>query len=299
MSAASSFAGTFPLGPFAPSQYQPGPPDLPNRRVTPRMSRMRPYLLSLAFALPVALQGQQAATPTARLRGTVTDASTARPIIGVRVVLASTGRFVLTDTVGGFEITQLPSGVLRFFFSAEGFPRTSVALAFAPGEHMVQAFEMDSSAATIAADTAGPRRAQMLPTEEIRAAASRGVRYEDFERRLKTGRGQYRTREEIEEAGYRTLSDAVRGMRGVQVDCAGLQGCFVRMARAPMRCMPKYIVDGREDPFFGPFVPVGDIEGIEVYTGAADVPGEYAGSDAMCGVVVVWTKSAPSPPKRP
>jgi hypothetical protein len=265
--------------------------------VTPSV---RPIALALTLlALPAALAGQ-AGAGTARLRGSIVDASTSRPIVGARVVVGSTGRFVLTDSVGRFEITQLPSGILRFFFNAEGFPRSSVALAFAPGELMEQAFEMDSSAAAIAADTLGPRRdIQMLPTEEVRAAADRGVRFADFERRLKSGRGQYRTREEIDEAGYRTLTDAVRGMRGVQVDCPGIQGCFIKMARAPMRCSPKYVVDGREDPMFGPFVPIGDIEGIEVYTGAADVPGEFAGSDAMCGVVVIWTKSAPAPPKRP
>lgn len=258
------------------------------------------FLIAVAcLALPAGIQAQQGAG-TGRLRGTIVDASTAKPIPGARVVVGATGRFVVTDTAGTFEIAQLPAGILRFFFTADGFPRSSVALAFAPGELMVQAFEMDSSAATIAADTGGPRRnVQMLPTEEVRADASRGVRFQDFERRLKSGRGQYRTREQIEEAGYSTLSDAVRGMRGVQVDCAGIQGCFIKMARAPMRCSPKYVVDGREDRMFGPFVPIGDIEGLEIYTGASDVPGEFAGSDAMCGVVVIWTKSAPAPPKRP
>jgi hypothetical protein len=263
------------------------------------MSRSQRALLLAGLLAPAALSAQAGAS-TGRLRGTITDASTSRPVVGARVIFAATGRFVLSDSLGAFEVQQLPSGVHRFFFQAEGFPRTSVMLAFAPGELMVQRFEMDSSAATIAADTLGPRRdIQMLPTEEVKADAPRGPRFADFDRRLKTGRGQYRTREQIEESGARTLTDAVRGMRGVSVDCPGIQGCFVRMARAPNRCMPKYVVDGRVDPFFGPFVPVGDIEGLEVYTGASDVPGEFAGSDAMCGVVVIWTKSGPPPPKKP
>jgi hypothetical protein len=264
-----------------------------------QMPRSLRALLLLGLVAPAALW-TQAGAGTGRLRGTITDASTSRPVVGARVIVAATGRFVVSDSLGSFEVQQLPTGVLRFFFQAEGFPRTSVMLAFAPGEMMVHQFEMDSSAATIAADTLGPRRGvQMLPTEEVRAEAPRGPRFADFDRRLKTGRGQYRTREEIEQAGYRNITDAVRGMRGVQVDCPGIQGCFVRMARAPKRCTPKYVVDGRVDAFFGPFVPVGDIEGLEVYTGASDVPGEFAGSDAMCGVVVIWTKSGPPPPKKP
>src|SRR5688572_8034743 len=262
------------------------------------MLRLRVALMLVGFLTPVALWAQ-AGAGTARLKGTITDASTTKPVVGARVILGATGRFVTSDSAGEFEVLQLPSGVLRFFFVADGFPRTSAVLAFAPGEVMVQSFEMDSSAATIAADTVGRRRdVQLLPTTEVRADADRSVRFADFDRRLKTGRGQYRTREEIEKAGYRTLSDAVRGMRGVQVDCVGIQGCFIRMARAPNRCSPKYVVDGRVDAFFGPFVPIGDIECLEIYTGAADVPGEFAGSDAMCGVVAIWTKSAP-PPKRP
>jgi hypothetical protein len=68
------------------------------------------------------------------------------------------------------------------------------------------------------------------------------------------------------------------------------------MARALPSCYPQYIVDGRPDNFFGPNVAVRDIEGIEVYTGAADVPGEFAGTDAGCGVVVIWTRNGPPPP---
>ena len=267
---------------------------------------MRPFrhatlvlVVLLAFGGPAAGLAE-AQTPTARLRGSVTDASTALPLQGVRVVVGATGRFVQTDSTGRFEIDQLPSGILRFFFNRTGFPTASVVLAFAAGEVMTQAFEMDSSAATIAADTgrAGPRP-QMLPTEEVRETASRGVRYLDFERRMRSGRGQYVTREQIEANNYSALTDAVRGMRGVSVDCSSGRNCSIRMARAPMRCAPKYYVDGREDDMFGPYVAIGDIEGMEVYTGPSDVPGEYAGSEAMCGVVVIWTKSAPAPPRRP
>ena len=66
------------------------------------------------------------------------------------------------------------------------------------------------------------------------------------------------------------------------------------MARAPMRCHPEYIIDERVDNTFGPDTPIRDIEGIEVYTGPSDVPGEFAGRNAGCGVIVVWTRSGPS-----
>ena len=33
-----------------------------------------------------------------------------------------------------------------------------------------------------------------------------------------------------------------------------------------------------------------EVAGVEVYRGAASLPGEFGGSDSRCGVVVVWTK---------
>ena len=120
-----------------------------------------------------------------------------------------------------------------------------------------------------------------------------GPRFADFERRRITGRGQYRTAEQIEKGNYMNLQDIVRDMRGVNVDCGGGAGCFIRMSRAPMQCLPQYIVDDRPDPDFGPGIAVRDIQGLEVYTGPTDTPGEYAGVNAGCGTIVIWTRSSP------
>ena len=120
-----------------------------------------------------------------------------------------------------------------------------------------------------------------------------GPRFANFERRRKTGAGQYVVREDIERGGYSTLQDVARGMRGVTVECGGGRGCYIRMVRAPMRCLPEYVIDDNVDNIFGPTMPVRDIEAMEVYTGPADVPGEYAGRNAGCGVIVIWTRSGP------
>ena len=89
----------------------------------------------------------------------------------------------------------------------------------------------------------------------------------------------------------------MQGLRGVNVECGGGNGCIIRMARAPMRCNPEYIVDERTDNFFGPNTPIRDLEGIEVYTGPTEVPGEFAGRNAGCGVIVIWTRAGPARPK--
>jgi hypothetical protein len=255
---------------------------------------MRRSLLRLlcTLALPLASLGAQG--PYARLRGVINDAAAQTPIVGARVIIAATGRFATSDSLGRFEIGDLPSGIIRFFFTAEGYPRTTAVLAFAKGETMVQKFELESAALASSADSVAEReRAQRLAAVQVTAEPSRGVRYEDFERRLKTGRGQYVTREEIEARNYNNLGDAARGLRGVLVECGGGRGCQVRMARAGNACYPQYIVDGRPDNIFGPLVAIRDVEGLEFYTGASDVPGEFAGDNAGCGVVVIWTRAGP------
>jgi hypothetical protein len=61
-----------------------------------------------------------------------------------------------------------------------------------------------------------------------------------------------------------------------------------------MRCLPEFIVDDHVMNDFGPLTPIRDIVGLEVYTGPSEVPGEYAGRNAGCGVVVIWTRSGPT-----
>lgn len=259
---------------------------------------MRRSLLSLLLALTLPLVALSAQGPYARLRGVVHDAVTQAPVGGARVVIAATGRFATSDSLGRFELPDLPSGIIRFFFNADGYPRTTVVLAFAKGETMVQRFELEASTVLSPADSVAEReRAQRLAQVVITAEPSRGVRYEDFERRLKTGRGQYVTREEIEARNYNTLGDAARVLRGVLVECGGPRGCQIRMARAGQACYPQFIVDGRPDNVFGPMVAIRDVEGLEFYTGASDVPGEFAGANAACGVVVIWTRNGPTTAK--
>ncbi|MFN5598688.1 MAG: hypothetical protein ACK5AK_04820, partial [Gemmatimonas sp.] len=94
-----------------------------------------------------------------------------------------------------------------------------------------------------------------------------------------------------------TLQDAMRSMRGVRFSCAG-GTCRAQMVRAPLGCSPEYIVDERVDNAFGPTIPIRDIVGLEVYSGASDVPGEFAGRNSGCGVIVIWTTAGREPRRK-
>lgn len=259
-------------------------------------------LIAAGVASPLHLDAQR---PEGRLAGAVIDRKTGQPLSGVTVVSLLDGRSITTDTSGTYLFEKLPAGIVRFLFRATGFPQQGLVVALAKGEMMDRRVEMDSTSAAKAADDAaaeqtrkGPR-VQQLALVKVEEAPSMGPRYANFERRRKTGSGQYLVREDIEKAGNNSLQDAVRTLRGVTLDCGGGLGCTIHMTRAPMRCAPEYIVDDNADNVFGPNVAVRDIEALEVYTGPADVPGEYAGRNAGCGVIVIWTKSGPARRRKP
>lgn len=232
---------------------------------------------------------QQGAPRPARFYGRVLDASTQEPIAGARLSSPSVTGVTTTDSAGRFNIAGIPPGLVRFFVMAPSFPRANVVLAFAAGEEMERVLELDSSSAAAQAEERPQARA--IPQVTVEATPLAPLWLRDFERRRGTGRGQYVTREEIEARNYNRLSDVMQVMRGVTLDCGGGgSGCQVRMVRAPMQCYPEYWVDGQLNNSWGPVMPVRDIEALEVYTGPADTPGEFAGRTAGCGTIVIWTR---------
>jgi hypothetical protein len=242
--------------------------------------------LVLAGALTAPLAAQ-----TATLRGRILDAASGAPLRGATVAATTTGASAQTDSAGRYRLDGLKVGIHKFLVTATGYNRGAVTLAFAAREVMERDLLLDPTGVVMADDSVA---AQTLPTVPVTAPMSAGRRFADFERRRLTGRGQYLTRAQLEEGRYNSLQDAMRPLRGIRFSCAG-SSCAVQMARAPMGCSPEYIVDEREDNAFGPLVPVRDIQAIEVYTGASDVPGEFAGANAGCGVIVIWTANGRAP----
>jgi hypothetical protein len=233
----------------------------------------------------------QAEAKPARFFGVVLDASTKRPIAGARLSSPSVTGATVTDSLGRFDIRDIPPGIVRIYVVAPEFPRANVALAFAAGEQMERVLELDSTSVAPAPRDSTP---QELPGVTIEATPLAPVWLRDFERRRETGRGQYVTREQITRRNYNRLSDIVQTMRGVTMDCGGGgAGCQIRMVRAPMQCYPEYWIDGQLNNAWGPVIPVRDIEAMEVYTGPSDTPGEFAGRNAGCGTIVIWTSAGP------
>jgi hypothetical protein len=168
-----------------------------------------------------------------------------------------------------------------------------------------------------------PLSVGLAPLTASARPRSRDWRIEDFYRRAQDHiTGRFVTRAQIEEKNATEFTDIFRGLPGVRVD-PGPSGFVVRSARAVSMgggqahgngaasprgsdgmgaliaggdCAPIYFVDGVPFAVDGPlnqaFSPA-DVEGVEIYFG--NVPPQWGGTRAMCGVILVWTRSSAAP----
>ncbi|HMA39699.1 MAG TPA: hypothetical protein VKP10_06450, partial [Gemmatimonadales bacterium] len=167
---------------------------------------------------------------------------------------------------------------------------TIEALGYQPAVFTVLLGAADTVNGVFPLDFTGYRLAEVAVTARAEQLVPR---YLDFERRRNTGQGAYLRWDEIAKKGYGTVGEALRVIRGVRIECdQETFECFAHMARTPY-CEPTWWIDGMQVHSFHENTPIRDVYGIEIYRGPGEVPAEFAGSNAACGVIVIWTKSRP------
>lgn len=233
-----------------------------------------------SLGLLLLLGASQSLAQQGVVRGRVIDRSALRPVAQAEVVYSEAGRTIRADSAGQFELRGVRAGNVTLRVRALGYESQVVSFVLEEDQRVERIFSLEPGV-------------QTLEGVDVTAAPSTGYRLAGFERRSQTGRGQYLDEEQIKKLGAHTVPETLRSLRGVLFECGGGTGCYVRMARAPMRCMPEWIVDNQLMNDFGPLTPIRDVVGIEVYSGPGDVAGEFAGRNAGCGVIVLWTRSGP------
>lgn len=241
------------------------------------------------FPLPALLVGlflgesvapASAQDPTGTLRGRVVDTETGEPVRDV--VIRIKGRPNASgDSLGRFEVTGLPVGTLQLTLQALGYAGDQFRVTIAAGQVTESRFGLDFSG-------------ESLPDVVVTARATKLVpRYTDFETRRERGLGAYLRWDDIKKKNFNSIGDAARSVRGVRQVCNQEEfECGLRMARTP-NCSPEWWVDGVNVRSFTESTPIRDVYGIEIYRGPGEVPAEFTGSNAGCGVIVIWTKSKP------
>jgi hypothetical protein len=243
------------------------------------MARIHGLLLAALMAAAAAPR-PLAAQDKAGLLGRVHDARTGEALVNAQVLIDGRVADTRLSSQARFVITGLEPGRHRVDVRAVGYRPLSLFLQFGPGQTIQRTFELEFTG-------------EHLPDIEVEGRMSKTlVRFEDFERRMARGIGHFITRDEIRNRGYMNMGDALRTVRGVRVSCGPIE-CIIRMARSEARCFPAYWVDGVQVRSFAVTTPISDVQGIEVYRGSAEAPGEFTGSTAGCGVIVIWTRAAP------
>ena len=234
----------------------------------------------LAGQLAVAM-GPETGAAQATLRGRVIDSELGHPLPSALVRIQPGPAPLTTDTLGRFEAQGLPAGDAEVTIQAIGYAQGVFTVHLPPAGAVEGVFTLDFTGYRLPEVVVQARAEQLMP------------RYLDFEQRRRRGHGAYLRWDDIKAQGYSSVGDALRVVRGVRIQCNQQTfECFAVMARTP-QCHPTWWIDGVEVSSFHENTPIRDIYGIEIYRGPGEVPGEFSGSNAACGVIVMWTKSRP------
>ena len=238
-------------------------------------------LAALAFGLGLTATLPYEGAAQATFRGRVLDSETGQNLIGATVSIGR-GTSYTTDSLGIFEATGVAKGDKKVTITMIGYAVGDFVVAIPDSGLVVKTFPLDFTGQRMAAVAVQARAEQLSP------------RYTEFERRRARGLGAFFRWDDLAKESYGSIGDAIRTVRGVKMQCnQSTFECQAVMARAPRQCPPVWIVDGQEVRSFHENTPIRDVYGIEIFRGPGEVPGEYAGSNAACGVIVVWTKSRP------
>jgi len=235
-------------------------------------------LLPAILALPV-LPGILAAQGA--VSGTILEDGTRRPLAGVEVLLEATSHRTVTDSAGRYVLAGLPTGRRYLVFRMVGYRPVRSFLILARGD-------------TARADGVMVAEAARLDSIAVtgRPVISMGL----------DGMAERRSR------GFGKFFDSTELRRRDQMHTADLLGRFasIEIARQPAayyaynkrrNCAFEIRLDGQViggGQFMTPpdlrSFGVNSLAGIEIYQTPGEVPLEYGGRNASCGVILLWTR---------
>lgn len=262
--------------------------------------------------LAVDLRAADAVKGRGRVTGRVLDRETLEPVAGARIGLDEGDFIGLSDAAGRFLIEDLipGTGLLRIQHLAYGEHQTPLDI---PGEGTLEV-ELLLAPAALPVD---PITVTVLGMRSFKLDMAGFYERRDVNERL--GLGHYLTRNDIQRRGASRVSHILSEIPRVAMldggcptsrcnipvigssggDCGRLKdvgGEQVLGASLYIDGRRMSVVSGRRGHVMlsgvDDFLTPGDVAGIEVYTGAGDLPGEFADANAQrCGAIVIWTGS--------
>jgi TonB family protein len=215
--------------------------------------------------------------------GVVVDSSGA-PVLGAQVVYGQGAAFTETDERGLFRFPGLPVGAGVISVKRLGFRPQTVDVQLERGVAKQLTVKLSRLAQTM---TAVVVRGQHSTTKFTGRIA------EFYERLEQKNGGVFITRQDIDKANPRFLTDMMRTVPGLQVRSRASQNS-VRMRQRS--CAPLVWLDGIAMPAgevdLDTFAPT-SIEGVEMYLGATTVPAKYTWlrGKSNCGTILLWSRT--------
>ena len=248
--------------------------------------------LALLCAAARPARAQEGAPWRGAIAGVVKDSAGAR-IPGASVTARSIGLQAISDDSGRFRLVGLPPGPVTLQVRRLGYVPASLSVTLAGGD-------------TREVNVSLVQSAEALAALEVRANPLRG-KMSGFNERRERGIGTFITRDEIERRQAGKVSQLLRYVAGVYVpqDNSDMRPSAVGMRRAAglspgSNCGVQLYVDGQHYPDgkLDDFRP-SEVEGIEIYRSASEIPATFRSRDTMCGIIAIWTRDPASlAPKR-
>ena len=251
------------------------------------MSTRRTLLLAAALGLMAAPLHAQT------MRGKVLDAATGEGVAQAQVqALTEEGRdggHARTRADGSFEIPLRAPGTFRIRAERAGYnPTVTTSLPVDLREAVEVEVRLSANAVAIE-----PLRV----TARVEPPHRRNLTMNGFYDRERQGIGRYMRREDIERYPTQNLAQLLSRVPGTAIQYIRTKQYIYFMRNGG--CRPqvyldnvRMVVDNTMD--INAIVTPGQIEAVEMYRGAAEIPVQYNNSrGAVCGVVLIWTRSEP------
>lgn len=256
-------------------------------------ARLCVMLSLLSSPMPLAAQ--------AALSGVVRQDSSGAPLSGVEVLLNNTTHRTETNAQGRYFLGALPAGVYQVIFRKVGHLPVRIDVRLVLGDTTRANTMLIESAVVLD---------PVIVTGTPETSRGVGIGLEAFEERRKMGFGRFFDREQLETyEGYLNLDDVLRRYSDVEImanpagryafnrvrrDMNGLPNCLMQVYYNGAPVGRGGVVgtsnlnptDLRMFNLFG-------LEAVEVYRSAAEIPQEYGGPSAACGVILLWSRRGP------
>ena len=219
------------------------------------------------------------------IRGTLLQRGTDIPIsLGFVALLSESGDSItstITNREGEFSLSSPVAGDFLLLAAALGHRETTVGVfELGVGGELTVEFRVPVEALTL----------DGLIVQADRVSQRASLVRNGFSRRMQGGAGSFITPVDIENSSASRTSDLLLGMVGVRV-----AGNRILLRGNQEYCSPQLYLDGlalNTDPGLSMdlIVPFEALAAAEVYRRSAEIPLQYGGTGAACGVILFWTK---------